>query len=72
MALSKRNLIKRSKSYLRRRSIKVNVTIVDLSSVMCIPRGKHRGGCERVEGKFHYYHVEPRESGIGKLMEGIF
>lgn len=72
MALSKRNLIKQSKSYFRRRSINVTVSIVDLSSVMCLPRGKHRGGCERIEGKFHYYHVEPRESGVGKLMEGIF
>ena len=71
MATSKRNLIKQSKSYFRRRSIKVNVTIVDLSDVMSIARGKHRGGCEHIEGKFHYYHVEPRESGIGKLMDGV-
>lgn len=71
MATSKRNLIKQSKSYFRRRSIKVNVTIVDLSGVMSIARGKHRGSCDPVSDKFHYYRVEPRESGIGKLMEGV-
>lgn len=71
MALSKRNLIKRSKSYFRRRSINVNITIVDLSGVMSIARGKHRGGCDPIADKFHYYHIEPRESGVGKLMEDV-
>lgn len=68
MALSKRNLIKQSKSFFHRRSIKVNMTIVDLSSVMAIPGKVSR---EPIDDKYHYYHIEPRESGVGKLMEGV-
>lgn len=68
MATSKRALIKQSKSFFRRRSIKLNITVVDLSSVMAMPGKVSR---ESIDGKYHYYRIEPRESGIGKLMEDV-
>jgi hypothetical protein len=67
MALSKRNLIKRSKSFLKRRSVKVTMTIVDLSSVMPIHRGKHRGISPTLNLKYQIHPVEPRGPGIGRL-----
>lgn len=70
MALSKRNLIKKSKMTFHRPPIKVTVQIVDLSTVMFVP-GKLRGGGASADGAYHHYHLEPRESGIGKLMEDI-
>ncbi|QXO10226.1 hypothetical protein pEaSNUABM37_00267 [Erwinia phage pEa_SNUABM_37] len=70
MALSKRGLIKRSKSFFRRRFIRMNITIVDLSDIMQMPVGpvayvpvKGRGA----EG----ITVAPRPLGISKLFEGV-
>lgn len=72
MALSKRVLIKRSKSYWRPRSINVLVTITDLSDVLQTPVvGVRVFDTEPSIAYEDLPTVEPRGPGISKLFEGL-
>lgn len=72
MALSKRVLIKRSKSYWRSRSINVLVSITDLSDVLQMPIvGARALDTEPSIAYEDLPTVEPRGPGISKLFEGV-
>lgn len=71
MALSKRKLIKQSKSYWRPRSINVQFTIMDLSDVLQMPVVGHTPDPYPNIAYKDLPTIEPRGPGIAALFRGV-